>query len=120
MSAKDFLRGRRRAVVVCFVLTCALLCGFLFRFMEHDRVHSPDGRFYAVVACRAWRSYIPTNPGGGSDKPGHITVFARDGTSCGTVPVPMALMIQEIRWSTNTAHLQTIADWDLIEKEVHR
>lgn len=109
--------GKRVAVVVCVALIGAVICSS-FRLTEQIRVHSPDGRFYAVAASRIWQSYLPMSPGGGSDKPGYVTIFTKQGTPCGTVHVPMIWMIEEIQWSATTAHLRTVAEWDLTDHEV--
>ena len=106
--------------VIGGVLLCVMVAlGWSFRLTECRHVVSPDGRFYAVAFCRAWRAYVPMMPGSSGDKPGYVTVFTRDGRSCGTAPLPLAWMVDEIEWSSNHAELRLVADWDLVSHTVH-
>ena len=58
-------------------------------------------------------------PGGGGDQPGYVTVFTRQGRSCGTAPLPLAWMIDGIEWSPTRAELRLVADWNLVAHTVH-
>ena len=103
------------------VFSCVLLClvvlGWLCRLTECRRAVSPDGRFYAVVSCRIWRTLVPRMPGGG-DQPGYVTILTRQGQSCGTAPLPLAWMVADIKWSSTRAELRLVADWDLLTHTV--
>ena len=57
------MKATAKLTVVGCVLPFAVALGFLLRLTECRRVSSPDGRFYAVASCRAWRSYVPMMPG---------------------------------------------------------
>lgn len=105
------------AIIGC-VLLCAVALGSLFRLTECRRVASPDGRFYAVATCWACRTYVPMMPGEGGDKPGYVTVFTRDGHSCGSAPLPLASMIDETNWGSTQAELRLVAKWNLVSYTV--
>ena len=90
-----------------------------FRLVECRRVISPDGRFYAAATCRAWRFHVPMTPGSSGDKPGYVTVFTRDGQSCGSARLDMAWMIDEMNWGQTNAELGLVAEWDLVQHRVH-
>ena len=97
-----------------------LVLGWSFHLVERRRAFSPDGHFYAVASCRAWRTFVPAMPGGGSDQPGYVTVFTHEGQSCGTVPLPLAWMLDDMEWSSTRAELSLVAEWDLVACTVHR
>lgn len=87
---------------------------------EYSRVTSPDGRFYAVATCPIWQQYVPMAPGGGGDKSGYVTVYTRQGKSCGRAPVDMVWMIQDVKWSATNAELALVAEWDLATQTMER
>lgn len=87
---------------------------------EYSRVSSPDRRFYAVASCPIWQQYVPMAPGGAGDKSGYVTVYTREGKSCGRTPVEMVWMIQDLKWSGDNAELRLVANWDLAKQTVER
>lgn len=110
---------KRTVKICCLGLLSAVALGLSLRLVECRRVASPDGRFYAVASCRAWRAYLPMMPGSGGDKPGYVTVFTWEGQSCGSAPLPLAWMIDEMQWSTARSELRFVAEWDLVAHTVH-
>jgi hypothetical protein len=103
---------------ICIVVIGMLASLPLVITTESWRVTSPDGRFYAVVTSPIWQSYVSVMPGGGSDKSGYVTVYTREGKSCGRAPVEMVWMIQDMEWSETNAELKLVAEWDLINHTV--
>src|SRR5689334_15534445 len=95
---------KQKLGIATAILTLGTLASLPFVITaESRRVTSPDGRFYAVATCPIWQYYVPMSPGSGGDKSGYVTVFTREGKSCGRVPVDMVWMIQDIKWSATTA-----------------
>ena len=84
-----------------------------FSVAEYLRVTSPDGRFHAVAEYRRYEALVPMFPGGGGDKPGFVTVYTREGASCGRVAVPMVQGIHELQWGPGAAEIRLLARWDL-------
>jgi hypothetical protein len=112
--------SRKFAIISCVALLfIGVALWSVFRLVECRRITSPDGRFYAVAECRAWRFHVAMSPGSSGDKPGYVTVFTRDGQSCGSAPLDMAWMIDEMSWSTTNAELRLVAEWDLVQHRVH-
>jgi len=110
---------KQKLGIATAILTLGTLASLPFVITaESRRVTSPDGRFYAVATCPIWQYYVPMSPGSGGDKSGYITVFTREGKSCGRVPVDMVWMIQDIKWSATTAELPLVAEWDLTKETV--
>jgi hypothetical protein len=81
------------------------------------RADSPDGAFEAVARTALVNLLIPIMPGQSGDRAGQITIYARDGRSCGTAPVEMVWMIHDLRWDLagkpREASLAAVATWDL-------
>jgi hypothetical protein len=81
------------------------------------RAESPDGAFIAVATSPYIYAFIPVMPGQGGDRPGRITIYRKDGRSCGSAPVEMVWMIQELRWELSNkpseVSLVARATWDL-------
>lgn len=121
MSLKAYQRMRGKfAITGCLCLLLGgVVLGSAFRLVECRRVSSPDGHYYAVATCRAWRSHVPMSPGSSGDKPGYVTVFTSSGQSCGSAPLDIAWMIDEMNWSTTNAELTAVAEWDLVHHRVH-
>lgn len=84
-----------------------------FSLAEYRRVTSPDGRFQAVAEYRRYEALVPMFPGGGGDKPGFVTVYTREGVSCGRVEVPMVQHVYQLAWSPHAAEIRLVARWDL-------
>jgi hypothetical protein len=78
---------------------------------------SPDGAFVAVAKTRLIDGLILVMPGHGSDKPGWVTLYRKDGRSCGSAAVPMIWYIYDLRWALDarprTARIGPIATWNL-------
>jgi hypothetical protein len=81
------------------------------------RAESPDGAFEALATTARINLLIPVMPGQSGDHPGRITIYAKDGRSCGSAPVDMVWMIQDLRWDLagkpREASLVATAKWDL-------
>jgi len=78
---------------------------------------SPDGALEAVATTAPINTLIPVMPGQSGDHAGRITIYTKDGRSCGSVAVDMVWMIQDLRWNlTGTPRevsLTAVAKWDL-------
>ena len=108
---------KRLYLLVPLLVVVALLVGALvlgLRTEDYARVTSPDQRFIAVATYRSYQACIPRMPGGGGDKPGFITVYRRDGTSCGRAPVAMVSELASLRWDDGSVSLPAEASWDLV------
>jgi hypothetical protein len=81
------------------------------------RAESPDGGFEAVARTAPMALLLPVMPGQSGDHPGRITIYTKDGRSCGSAPVDMVWMIQDLRWypagKPREASLVAGAKWDL-------
>ena len=78
---------------------------------------SPDGAFIAVATRPFFFALVPMMPGQSGDAPGRITIYRKDGRSCGSAPVDMVWMIQDLRWELSKAPrevtLTAVAAWNL-------
>lgn len=106
-------------LVAFFIIVSAVLVAGL-RTEEYDRVTSPDGRYVAVATYRRYQACVPRMPGGGGDKPGFITLFRRDGSSCGRVSVSMVNFLYSLRWDDGSVSIPAEANWDLVGCRGHR
>ena len=112
--------SRKFAIIGCVVLLgVGTIVWSTVRRVECYRVTSPDGRFYAVATCRAWRFQVPMPPGSSGDKPGYVTVFSRDGHSYGSAALNMIREVHDITWSHTNAELPLVAEWDLVHCRIH-
>lgn len=106
---------QRRAVGVLVVVGLAAVAAA--PILEHARRESPDGAFVAVVRTQPFRLLIPAMPGGGSDKPGRVTIYRHGGQSCGAAWLPMASFVHDLTWAMDTvprrATIKLVATWDL-------
>jgi hypothetical protein len=110
---------KHKQTIATAILILGTLASLPFIITAEDRrISSPDGRFYAVAACPIWQYCVPMAPGGGGDKSGYVTVFTREGKSCGRVPIDMVWMIGEMQWNATTAVLPLVAEWDLAKQTV--
>jgi len=89
-------------------------------FLPLDPVRSaesPDGAFIAVATRPYFYALVPVMPGQFGDAPGRITIYRKDGRSCGSAPVDMVWMIQDLRWELSKAprevSLTAVAVWNL-------
>lgn len=105
-------RALRRAGAAALLIGIAALA-VAFSLDEYRRVASPDGRFHAVAEFRRYAALIPMFPGGGGDKPGFVTVYTREGVSCGRVEVPMVQHVHQLTWGADVAEIRRVARWDL-------
>src|SRR5215471_16877891 len=79
---------------------------------EYSRVDSPDGQYYAIARYYLYEALVPMMPGGGGDKSGHVTIYTREGRSCGQVPVDIVSRIYDLQWSPGRAEIRLVASWD--------
>lgn len=90
------------------------LPAFTFREMA-----SPDGAFVAVMRTRLFDSLLPVMPGQGSDRPGRVTLYRKDGRSCGSAALAMVSFAYDLSWNLDarprTARIGPIATWNLDE-----
>ena len=86
----------------------------LFTFRE---MPSLDGAFVAVVRTRMIEALIPVMPGHGSDRPGRVTLYRKDGRSCGSAGLVMVSLAYDLHWELDakprTARIGPIATWNL-------
>jgi hypothetical protein len=86
----------------------------LFTFRDKP---SPDGTFVAVVRTRMIDAFVPGMPGQASDRPGRMTLYRKDGRSCGSVALVMASFAYDLTWDLDatprTARIGPIATWNL-------
>ena len=108
------------ALVTVAVGGCLAVLGvgvFLFGDVEASRVTSPDGAFVAVTTYRRFEAFVPRGPGGGSDKPGRLELFrVSDGRSCGSAPLSMVWMANELTWAltaTPRSASAAMTSWNL-------
>ena len=106
----------RRLVIVLGAVAVAVAALLFSPVLQHWRTQSPDGTFAAVTHTQPFYLFIPMMPGGGSDKPGTVTVY-RGGQSCGSAWVPMVSFIYDIRWELDArprrAQINLVAAWNL-------
>jgi hypothetical protein len=109
----------RRLALLLAGLAAAMVVGAALMFApvrEHWRTHSPDGVFVAIARVQPFYAMIPVMPGGGSDKPGRVTVY-RGGQSCGSVWVHMVSQAYQLRWEFDRkprrAEIGVGATWNL-------
>jgi hypothetical protein len=79
------------------VLTIVISIAFI-PLVPVRRTGSPDGAFEAVATTARINLLIPVMPGQSGDHPGRITIYTKNGRSCGSAPVAMVWMIQDLRW----------------------
>ncbi len=110
----------RKMLMGCTV--ALMLCAYLALELktEYLRVSSPDGRHYASVTVAKWKTWIPMMAGQSGDKSGYVTIFTKEGRSCGRVPLEMVSFIHDLRWASNRAEIPLVAEWDLARHAVHR
>jgi hypothetical protein len=110
-------------LVAAFCLMLAPVVGgvaailFLIPFPAYGEIESPDGAFLAVATSPLIAKLMPIMPGQSGDRSGWITVYRKDGQSCGSAPVDMVYMIDDLRWelskSPREVSLVAGARWDL-------
>lgn len=101
----------RIAITVLAVLLAA--GAWLASHAELTRQTSPDGAFVAVVTSPRFWSVVQAMPGQGRDRPGRLRIERLGGHSCGSAPLDMVQMADDLRWAEGAARLPAVADWDL-------
>ena len=109
----------KRRLLLGGLLFIALAASIFLPSGEYQRLSSPDGRFYAIARYPLWQSFVPVMPGGGGDMSGSITIYSREGNSCGRAPVDMVSLIGDVRWSADEARIPAVAEWDLLRHRVN-
>jgi hypothetical protein len=110
---------RKAHLVLLLAAVAVALAGYLlFLPLIADRAAtSPDGAFIAQTTVAPIMLLIPVMPGQGGDKPGRVTVYGKDGRSCGSAALDMVSMVSAIRWRLDArprrAELIAVAAWDL-------
>ena len=119
------MHPRRRAFTILNACGAVVLVGtMLFMpLLKHSHRESSDGHFLVVVRTQPIYALIPMLPGGGSDRPGRATLY-KDGKSCGSVALPMASFIYDLKWRTDAhpreAEIKFGGRWDLDACTVER
>ena len=112
------MKNKRSLILLAgvFAAVASVVALLLAPVLEHWRTESPDGTFVAIVHTQPFRSFIPAMPGGGSDKPGRVTVY-RGGQSYGSAWLPMVSFVYDLRWELERqprrAESRLAATWNL-------
>ncbi len=109
----------KRAVKIIGIVAVTLVAAailFLFSREEVYRYKSPSGDHTVVVTKYNYESFVIRFPGGGSDAPGFIEIFDRNGESCGRVPVPMIQFYGNLFWRETGAYIPALAEWDFKQR----
>lgn len=113
------MRFPRRILVllgVASILFASIAALSWLPLSEHWRTQSPDGTFVAVARAQPLYALLPVMPGGGSDKPGWVTVY-KGGRSCGAAPVEMVSFAYHLAWQLDArpraAEIRLVARWNL-------
>ena len=107
-------------IVATILLCCGIGLAAFWHTTEYTRMSGQSGRFYAVAEYRTYLSFIPMMPGSSSDKPGFVTIYTRDGESCGRASLPMLQDFYSLQWLGDTAEIPMVAQWDLSKRKVHQ
>jgi hypothetical protein len=109
-----------RSVLILVLAIGAFAAIAMLALLPLDPVRSaesPDGAFMAVATRPFLYALVPMMPGQSGDAPGRITIYRKDGRSCGSAPVDMVWMIQDLRWELSKAprevSLTAVAVWNL-------
>jgi hypothetical protein len=107
----------RRAVVLGLAILAGLAVVLFAPLLTYREVDSPDGEFTAVARSSVFYSLVARMPGQGGDKPGRVTIFRKDGRSCGSAEIDMVSMVGDVRWRLNSkpreASIAGTATWNL-------
>lgn len=102
---------------ICLILI-AIIFGILiwaFSKVEVYRFYSPNRCFECVVKRYKYKNLIPKFPGQGSDYSCFLSIYKKQ-ELCGTIPVAMASMINDLEWTENTASIRTIGEWNFSDE----
>lgn len=70
-----------------------------------------------MVRTRLIDGLIPVMPGQGSDKPGRVTIYRKDGNSCGSAALVMVSLAYDLSWNLDSrpraARIGPLATWHL-------
>ena len=104
--------------VLAFLLAIAAIGALEFLPLHRvGEAASPDGAFIAVTRISYINWLLPVMPGQSGDHPGRITIYRKDGRSCGSASVDMVWMIDDLRWELSRkpreASIVALATWDL-------
>ena len=112
------MHPRRRAFIVLNICGAVVLAASMLFMpvLKHSHRVSADGHFEVIVRTQPIYALAPVMPGGGSDLPGRATLY-KDGKSCGTAWLPMASLVDDLRWLTDRqprqAQIRSAATWNL-------
>ena len=109
---------KSRLILVLAIGAFAAIATLAFLPLDAVRsAESPDGAFIAVATKSYFYALVPVMPGQSGDAPGRITIYRKDGRSCGSAPVDMVWMIQDLRWELSKTprgvSLTAVAAWNL-------
>jgi hypothetical protein len=114
LRLKSVLLGALLATVAALIIVISLA---FIPLVPVRSAESPDGAFEAVATTARINLLIPVMPGQSGDQPGRITIYTKDGRSCGSSPVDMVWMVHDLRWDLarkpREASLVARAKWDL-------
>ena len=113
---------KSRAWIVVFSLAVFGVAVFVAGFAttaERRFSTSPGGAYFATVNYRCYETLLPRRPGDGSGMPGFVSIYSSDGAFCGRTKVPILWMADELKWSSNTAEIRLVAEWDLVKRTVN-
>ena len=96
-------------MVLALLAAVALFWGYSKE--EVRRFRSPDGRYECVVTRYRYEHFVSRFPGQGSDYSCFLSIY--DSTrNCGTIPVPMAWMVEDLEWEESGASIKVVGEWD--------
>lgn len=113
--AQSSIETMRAKLLITLGLVLISLAATALHQKEYSRVSSPDGKHTAIAQYRAYREWLPMNPGSSGDKPGTITIISSSGATCGSHEVDMVSMIHNLEWTAQEANIRLVAAWKLSE-----
>jgi hypothetical protein len=103
------------AVVLIMAGAAAL---WAFSKEEVRRFKSPDGQHDCVITRYRYESITPRFPGQGSDYSCFLSIY-EGARHCGTIPIPIAWMVDDLSWEGTGASLTAVGEWDFQSQTCH-
>jgi hypothetical protein len=106
--SRFWLRGL--ALVSALGLGAVITVAMVHTSVEYRSFSRPDGKYRVVVTNEPTLLMRLLGRGGGSDEPGAVRLYDKNGNLLQTAPVELAQMVN-VEWTPNRVFIPLIADW---------
>jgi len=98
--------------LIVILVLMPLLGSYLHAPVEEFRLHSPDGRYTAIVTSSRFWQLASLLPEQRFEQRGYVQINNHDGKSLGRIPIPSLSRAQDLQWIAHGARIKEVGAWN--------